>query len=74
MCNKGDRVGRYGWGKNKKKTDLKITKFYAKDITISSRRKRRVEKQGESGNNYRKICVFETNPYLCKCNKKNSSI
>lgn len=48
MCNKGDRVGRYGWGKNKKKTDLKITKFYAeeipKSIPISYRRKRSVEK------------------------------
>ena len=36
--------GRYGWGKNKKKTDLKITKFYAEGIPISSRRKRSVEK------------------------------
>lgn len=32
---------------------------------------RSVEKLGENGNNYGKICVFETNPYLCKCNKKN---
>ena len=32
MCNKGDRVGRYGWNKNKKKTELKITKFYAEEI------------------------------------------
>lgn len=68
MCNKGDRVG---WYKNTIKTDLKITKFYSENIPISYRRKRSVEKQGENGNNYRKICVFETNPYLCKCNKKN---
>lgn len=40
MCNKGDRVGWYGWGKNKKKTDLKITKFYTEEIPKTSRRKR----------------------------------
>ena len=48
MCNKGDRVGRYGWYKNMIKTDLKIIKFYAeeipKSIPISYRRKRSVEK------------------------------
>lgn len=33
-----------GWGKNKKKTDLKITKFDAEDIPISYKRKRSVEK------------------------------
>lgn len=44
MCNKGGRVGRYGWGKNKKKTDLKITKFYTEEIPKTSRRKRSVEK------------------------------
>lgn len=37
MCNKGNRVGWYGWGKNKKKTDLKITKFYAEEIPKTSR-------------------------------------
>lgn len=37
MCNKGDRVGRYGWNKNTEKTDLKITKFYAEEIPKTSR-------------------------------------
>mgnify|MGYP004503792321 CR=1 FL=1 len=37
MCNKGGRVRRYGWGKNKKKTDLKITKFYTEEIPKTSR-------------------------------------